>query len=253
MSTQPPFQGDGSRERGERAEDVASWYFRLNGFLSIPGFVLHLDHARVNYRSDGTPRIARTEADLIAVRFPFSREIVGGRPMQDAVELLPPQSPAVKPRPIFVLAEVKAGHCAMNGPWTNQHERNMQRVLRRLGFTDSENIIESAASELYDSAKWEGNAVIVQYICVGGQKSEELSARHAQLIQIDWQQIGRFLFHRFSGHPEKTPSGFVHDQWPRFGRKFGEWFRREGSRGTPAASGLAVERYVGSGRLREAG
>ena len=28
---------------GTRAEEVASWYFRLNGFLSLPGFVVHLD------------------------------------------------------------------------------------------------------------------------------------------------------------------------------------------------------------------
>ena len=252
MPTQSNGQDSEDRARGKRAEDVTSWFFRLNGFLSIPGFVIHLDDTRAWRSSDGKPRIARTEADLIAVRFPFSREVVGGRPMQDAVELFASQLPVGKPRPLFVLAEVKAGRCAMNGPWTNQTERNMQRVLRRLGFTDSDTTIDSAASELYDSARWEGGNVTVQYICVGGQKSEELNARHARLIQIDWQEIGRFLFHRFSGHPEKTPDGLVHDQWPRFGREFGEWFRREGRPGTVAASGLAVERYIRSGVLRQA-
>lgn len=30
-------------EVGRRAEEVAQWYFRLNGFLMIPSFVLHPD------------------------------------------------------------------------------------------------------------------------------------------------------------------------------------------------------------------
>ncbi len=47
-------------EVGSRAEEVAAWYFRLNGFFAIPGFVVHPDRRQ---------RHARTEADLIAVRF----------------------------------------------------------------------------------------------------------------------------------------------------------------------------------------
>ena len=40
-------------ERGRRAEDIASWYFRLNGFLAISGFIVHPDQRR---------QFARTEA-----------------------------------------------------------------------------------------------------------------------------------------------------------------------------------------------
>jgi hypothetical protein len=56
------------RGRGDRAEDVAHWYFRLNGFLSIPGFVVHPDVSR-DY--------PLTEADLIGVRFSHSRKCRG--------------------------------------------------------------------------------------------------------------------------------------------------------------------------------
>jgi hypothetical protein len=48
-------------------ENLASWYFRLNGCLTIPNFVLH-------------PEVGRnqlTDADLIAVRFPHRREVAG--------------------------------------------------------------------------------------------------------------------------------------------------------------------------------
>ena len=45
-------------------EKVAYWYFRLNGFFQIENFVVH-----------PTGRGAqRTDADLLAVRFPFRAE-----------------------------------------------------------------------------------------------------------------------------------------------------------------------------------
>lgn len=63
-----------ARAVGERAEQAASWYFRLNGFLSIPGYVVHPDQLR---------RFPRTEADLMAVRFPYSVEKINRVPMSD--------------------------------------------------------------------------------------------------------------------------------------------------------------------------
>lgn len=45
-------------------EKVAYWYFRLNGFLQIENFVVHPS-------SRGGQR---TDADLLAVRFPYRAE-----------------------------------------------------------------------------------------------------------------------------------------------------------------------------------
>jgi hypothetical protein len=59
---------------GDRSEQVANWYFRLNGFLSIPGFVLHPDKRQ---------RFPLTEADLMGVRFANSVEEIDGRKMVD--------------------------------------------------------------------------------------------------------------------------------------------------------------------------
>lgn len=248
-----PYQSQkrvNGQERGQRAEDVASWFFRLNGFLAIPGFVVHLDSASAYHGADGEPRIARTEADLMAVRFPFSREIVGGSKMRDAQELTRLQSGHNERKPLFVLVEVKASLCKMNGPWTNRQAENMQRVLRRLGFTDDESIIHSAATDLYEHARWEGRSVLIQYVCIGGQKNDDLTTRYDQLIQIDWMQVGKFMYERFANHPEKTPSGLVHDQWPTFGRKFGSWFVAGGKHCGQVEAGRAVERYIRDGTLR---
>ena len=47
-----------------RAEKVAYWYFRLNGFFQIDNFVVH----------PKKPGSQPTDADLIAVRFPYRGE-----------------------------------------------------------------------------------------------------------------------------------------------------------------------------------
>ena len=103
--------------RGKRAEEVASWYFRLNGFLSIPGFVVHPDVVRRN---------PMTEADLIAVRFPYSQELIAGRVMVDDPRLTNLGSDS---QVLFRLVEVKTDLCNINGPWSNERDGNMQRVI----------------------------------------------------------------------------------------------------------------------------
>jgi len=48
------------------AEELAYWYFRLNGFLNIPNFVIHPD----------TGSEQRTDVDLLGVRFPYRSELL---------------------------------------------------------------------------------------------------------------------------------------------------------------------------------
>jgi hypothetical protein len=51
------------------AEQLVYWYLRLNGFFPITNFVLH--HGAEHRTSD---------ADLVAVRFPYVSEDIGGAP-----------------------------------------------------------------------------------------------------------------------------------------------------------------------------
>ena len=108
------------RKRGERAEHVASWYFRLNGFLSIPGFIVHPDKRRRN---------PLTEADLIAVRFPLSREVIDGKSMKDDERLV---ELAKKQQILFLLVEVKLNVCNINGPWSDPQARQDRRTVNEL-------------------------------------------------------------------------------------------------------------------------
>ena len=206
------------RRRGERAEHVASWYFRLNGFLSIPGFVVHPDVVR---------RFPMTEADLIAVRFPYSREVVAERPMTDDAALTDLAQPLQN---LFLLVEVKTDLCNINGPWSDPVAGNMQRVIRRLGFVEPERI-EQIASEMYSHLRWEDANTVLQYVAVGKRDNDGRQRQFPRLTQIVRDQIADFLYDRFQQFPEKLPSDgrTVHEQWPDFGRAFGRGFRKMAS------------------------
>lgn len=200
-------------ERGQRAEEVASWYFRLNGFLSIPGFILHPDR---------TQRYPQTEADLIAVRFPYSAEIIGGRSMDDDNIVI--QLDSDSKRIVFVLVEVKVDLCRINGPWSERSRGNMQRVIRRLGFVQ-EGEIDNIAADMYDNLRWENQTFVLQYIAVGSRRNESLQERHPKLVQITFDEMSDFFLKRFQDFPEKLPTGPIHIQWPNFGRYYGEAMR----------------------------
>jgi len=166
-ATQPPTEEDiRGRAKGRRSEAVSEWYFRLNGFMSIHNFIVHIDSTISYTNSEGVEIAARTDADLMGVRFPNSREVLNGRPMVDDTWIT--RTPEYEEKPLFILVEVKSSLCRINGPWTNPERSNMQRVIRRLGFANSEAQVEEIADSMYRHARWVGPHVVLQYVCVGG-------------------------------------------------------------------------------------
>lgn len=207
-----------NRKRGARAEHVSNWHFRLNGFLSIPGFVVHPDTPK---------RYPLTEADLIAVRFPNSGEVIGERSMVDDSLLT---SMANGQQKLFLLVEVKLDLCKINGPWSDPVAGNMQRVINRLGFAKVESV-DHIAQQMYAGLRWEDEETVLQYVSVGQRINDGLQRSYPKLRQITWDQISDFLFNRFKQFPEKLPDDgrSVHEQWPDFGRRFGKGLRRMSS------------------------
>jgi hypothetical protein len=100
-------------------EKLAYWYFRLNGFFQIENFVVHPEQRGGQ----------RTDADLLAVRFPFRAERLFDDPndiMVDDVQRLALSDDLID----VVIAEVKTNQpCTLNGPWTLQDRQNVHRVL----------------------------------------------------------------------------------------------------------------------------
>ena len=216
---------------GRRAEEVASWYFRLNGVLHIPSFVLHSERAGEQL----------TDSDILGVRFPYSSEMLGEELMQDDDWLVQLSEPG---KTLVVLSEVKSGLCKINGPWTDPSRGGMERVIRRIGFLPEEYTKPIAAS-LYEKLYWENEHFRVQYVSVGERRNHELRSKYPDLVQLQWSDVASFLFERFQnfGTLKGIPS-----QWPTFGESFAKSVANEAVSTTKQAVEF-VRNYIRTGRI----
>src|SRR5438046_4976934 len=130
------------------AEDVGYWFFRLNGFLTTRNFVVH---------PDGNTG-QRTDADLLALRFPYRSE----QDMPDDVLF------TGRSWPLLMLVEIKSGKCHFNGPWTNPAAGNLTRVLKAIGaFPNSE--VSDVAADLYRTGMYESARYEVCLVALGNE------------------------------------------------------------------------------------
>lgn len=94
---------------GSRAEILATWYLRFNGYFPIRGFVVH-DAGSVKQRGGQI-----TDADVLAVRLPHTAEIIKA-PASD-VPIVVKTDPGLDVRSgvtDFVIADVSSQSCKCN-------------------------------------------------------------------------------------------------------------------------------------------
>jgi hypothetical protein len=169
----------------DRAETLVRWYLRFNGYLAVENFVVH------------EPRDGRVdqgmECDILAVRFPHSREDVGAPlPIDEALV------PQVDGRPVidFVIAEVKGGNRAqLNSVWTTPSTpdkvRRVAYLLRWLGPFERDDTITYLATELQSEhrAVREGH----RFRLVFFSRRHRRRIHHLGIQQITFGQIANFL------------------------------------------------------------
>jgi hypothetical protein len=184
-------------------EKVAYWYFRLNGFLQLENFVIHP-------RSRGGQR---TDADLLAVRFPSRAERLhddAGDIMADDEGTLGLSRDVVD----VVIAEVKRGPCALNGPWTKPSDGNVQRVLAAIGCIPHDRI-DAAADDIYRRGAHESETGLrIRLVCVGREPCVAIAEQYPEVKQVSWEALLGFIWHRlrrFRHQKRQT------DQWETTG------------------------------------
>lgn len=128
------------------SETLVRWYLRFNGYLGAENLVVHEPGA------GAVPQGA--EFDVVAVRFPFSREIADFELPRDA-RLSALEKPGVVN---VVIAEIKAGRDAtLNEVWKPGGDEAVQAarlsyLVRWLGFYEHETAIGEVAADLRRSA-----------------------------------------------------------------------------------------------------
>ena len=182
-----------------QAEHLAYWYLRLNGFLTIPNFVVHPDRG-----SD-----QKTEVDVLGVRFPHRAENLEN-PMVDDGHLT-----TVCDKPFVIIAEVKSGNEPFNESWTNPERRNMLRIVRAIGtFPECE--CGLVADALYDEGRYENELYHVSLLWFGRECNHEVAEDYSKVPQILWPEVLEFIYRRFHKYEDQKVS---HPQWDEPGRE----------------------------------
>ncbi|HTT82112.1 MAG TPA: hypothetical protein VMF67_01385 [Rhizomicrobium sp.] len=209
----------GAAKRGAEflgPEEVAYWYFRLNGFFQIENFVIHPK------RHGGQ----RTDADLLAIRFPFRAERMFDDPndiMTDDERSLGLSSRLID----VVIAEVKTNQpCTLNGPWTRKDRQNVHRVLAAIGCLPPEHI-ERAAADIYQTGvHLSERGLRIRLVAVGRARSEDLLAAYSDVTQLIWLEMLAFIWDRLRRYRQQKTQV---DQWNAQGRII-KWLADESTR-----------------------
>jgi hypothetical protein len=187
-----------------KSEQLAYWFFRLNGFLTIPNFVVHLE-AQMHEKGFRQG----TDVDVLGVRFPFRAELRKDPkgPMKDYEEFNTNKT-------LLILAEVKKGSGNFNKSWCK--EEIIESILDAVGLMKEMEMEELKVSEtLTDKGKFENDNICIRLCLVGYQKKGEFS-KFPEALRISWEDVANFIFERFYEYRlQKSP----HQQWDETGKR----------------------------------
>jgi hypothetical protein len=187
---------------------TAEWFLRLNGFFTVLNFVVHPIEP-----DEGT--VQRTDADVLGIRFAHRREIVSGNPLIDHA---PFQDSC---RPLFIIAEVKAGLCSLNGPWSRWEDENVQNVLSSFGGVAPE-LLNKVAGALYENGRFLSEQFEARLVCFGAFPATNLAE---DILQFTWAEVFSFIHDRFTTFWRAKKQN---QQWPPIGRYLWEHCRDQG-------------------------
>lgn len=119
-------------------ETIAYWYFRLNGFVPMTNLVLHEPDNDTQYKSD---------SDLLAVRFPYVFEEIGGRPEDWDNERFNHWGLDHLHSTVIVFCEVKTGAYKKKSINKSFSSDRLRYAVSRVGFLDP-SCVQDAVQEL---------------------------------------------------------------------------------------------------------
>jgi hypothetical protein len=168
-------------------ETFVRWYLRFNGYLAIENFVIH-EPSAAGVAQGG-------ESDVIAVRFPYSRE-EPSFPLRLDERLLSKQ--AADDRLIdFVIAEVKSGNKkSLNKVWSppDQDGTKSDRIaylVRWLGCFEDDATIRTVAQELQTKHQSVRKPYLIRLIYFAREETQQ--AVPDEVLQVTFKNIADFF------------------------------------------------------------
>jgi hypothetical protein len=172
------------------AEQLAYWYLRLNGFIPLTNFVLHSESQDVDSKRHRT-----SEADLLAVRFPHVREVVGGLPEDWDRQRFDDWGIDFN-RTVGLIVEVKSGR------WSDRDLRSRQwhisRGVQRLGMF-TEGVAEEVFRDLNGRCRVERGDYVIAKLLVGSERRN-----HRSWLYLDLRDGVRFIAARMDKYERKA-------------------------------------------------
>ncbi len=187
-------------------ENFVRWYLRFNGYLGVENLIVHEPVA------GAVPQGA--EFDVVAVRFPFSREVADFELARHS------QLEAIEKHGVLnvVIAEVKGGRdTSLSDPWRPEADAELQisrlkYLVRWLGFCESEKDAESVATDLRRTGRSD-RACAVRVIYFGARRSQQ--AAELKIPEILFEDIALWIVGTRAGcwRDRGLANRSCHDQW----------------------------------------
>lgn len=167
-------------------EKFVRWYLRFNGYLTVQNFVIH------EPQNGKVPEGA--EFDVAAVRFPYSREQVQQKLIQNDPRLEDTEASEGKLID-FVIAEVKSGkRNTLNNIWREDGEaQKIERVaylLRWLGPLSTEAEIAEVAAQFQKNLRARHGSFLFRVVYFSHANTRQ--AVPATVPQITFREIAEF-------------------------------------------------------------
>ncbi|MDD2587081.1 MAG: hypothetical protein PHT79_07650 [Syntrophomonadaceae bacterium] len=161
-------------------EELAYWYFRLNGFFPLTNFVTHKSQKRDK----------ASNVDVLAIRFPYVYENIGGK-QEDWDSKL--SSLDIQTKVVGVICEVKT---RFEGSVDKLFKgENLQQSVERLGFVEKTEAYEIAKQLETKKEVNKGEMKIAKILL----SDREIENEHFYSISIN--SIIRFIKARISKYP----------------------------------------------------
>jgi len=196
---------------GERAEVLVTWYLRFNGFFPLPNFILH-DAGVIK-----SPGQQLTEADILAIRLPFTKEVISA-PNGTICTLRDPLLDIHDGTTDFLIGETCSEQCKFN--WLGKSGKE-QRLLfsyavRRFGFWEKSEVAAVVECLIKDRLWERGNARLRLFsFGIRRDTSGTLPNGIHQIALENTLDYLRSLFSCYGQKPDRRGRNIVsdHGQW----------------------------------------